>query len=247
MARRRIASIGHLRGRIERRNVRDQLLHHLRAAIIQGRLRPGQSLTQLDLAGAYGVSRQPVRQAIEVLAAEGLLLKSAQGGVTVTPLEPGWARDLYEVRAKLEVLAVERAATRFTPLGLERLAAVVQEGQERLRRGDVSELIDSDQRFHHAIYRAAGNPVLLETLGRYWSQVARVMRAILLLPGYPADVWHQHADIAQALCARDAPQAAELMRRHILGSMELLLQHPALLTTAATEAPQRPPEARLCT
>ena len=247
MARRRTVSIGHLRGRIERRNVQDQLLRHLRAAIIQGRLRPGQSLTQLDLAAAYGVSRQPVRQAIEVLAAEGLLLKSPQGGVTVTLLEPGWVRDLYEVRAQLEVLAVQHAAARFSQAGLERLATVVVEGQELARRGALTDLINADQRFHHAIYTAAGNRVLLEALGRYWSQVARVMRAILLLPGYPADVWHQHAGIVKALRARDAQRAGALMRTHILGSMERLLEDPTLLTRTATGASDPRAKAGLCT
>ncbi len=227
--------------------MQDQLLRHLRAAIIQGRLKPGQSITQLDLAAAYGVSRQPVRQAIEVLAADGLLVKSPHGGVTVTLLEAGWVRDLYEVRAQLEVLAVEHAATRFTQAGLERLAGVVKEGQELLPQGDLTTLIHADQRFHHAIYGAGNNRVLLETLGRYWSQVARVMRAILSLPGYPAEVWHQHAEIADALRARRAPRAAELMRQHILGSMELLLEHPTLLTAAATEASQQRQDARLCT
>lgn len=236
MPRRRTSAIADLRGHIDRRNVQDQLLGHLRAAIIQGRLRPGQSLTQLDLADAYGVSRQPVRQAIEVLATEGLLVRSPHGGVTVTPLEPGWVRDLYQVRSQLEVLAVEHAASRFTAADLERLSAVVEDGHDLLRRGELGGLINADQRFHHAIYTAAGNRVLSETLGQYWSQVARVMQAILSLPGYPADVWRQHAEIAAALRARNAPHAAELMRRHVLGSMERLLEDPRLLTPAAAAA-----------
>ena len=246
MARRRTSAIVALRGRIERRNVQDQLVRHLRAAVIQGRLGPGQSITQLDLAAAYGVSRQPVRQALEVLAAEGLLVKSPRGGVTVTSLEPGWVRDLYEVRAQLEVLAVEHAAATRTEAGLERLDAVVREGHALLRRGDVTDLIDADQRFHHAIYAAGNNRVLSETLGRYWSQVARIMRAILLLPGYPADVWQQHAAIVEALRARDARHAGGLMRQHILGALKLLLEDPTLLTAAATAASHRHREAERC-
>ncbi len=239
MRRRTATSLGDLRGRIERSNVQEQLVGQLRAAIIESRLRPGQTITQQELAAAYGVSRQPVRQAIEVLAAEGLMVKSPHGGAIITPLEAGWVRDLYEVRSRLEALAVQEAAARLTPERLGRLEAALRQGRQALARRDLAELIAADQRFHHTIYEAAGNRVLLETLGRYWSQVARVMRAILSLPGYSSEIWHQHGQIVEALRAHEAPRAADLIQRHVLGSLNLLLEHPSLLAgTAATTAPQ---------
>ncbi len=247
MRRRPATSLGDLRGHIERSNVQEQLVGQLRAAIIKGRLRPGQTITQQELAAAFRVSRQPVRQAIEVLAAEGLMAKSPHGGAIVTPLDPGWVRDLYEVRARLEALAVAEAAARLTPESLGRLEAALEQGRSAFARQNLAELIAADQRFHHTIYETAGNRVLLETLGRYWSQVARVMRAILSLPGYSGDIWQQHGQIVEALRAREAPRAADLIQRHVLGALNLLLEHPALLAGAATKASSQPSEANLCT
>lgn len=216
-----------LLGRVERSNVRHQLLRQLRQAIIEGRLAPGQTLTQEALAEAYKVSRQPVRQALEVLATEGLIVKLANGGAMVAPLELDFVRDLYEVRAQLEVLAIERATTSITKTELAQLEKLVQEAKQGLKRKDLEKLIGLDQRFHQLIYKASGNRVLQETLERYWSQLGRVMRAVLLIPKYPAEVWHQHIDVLNALRGRDSAMAAKLMKDHIISAMQLLLRSPS--------------------
>jgi DNA-binding GntR family transcriptional regulator len=218
-----------LLGRVERANIGYQLLSQLRQAIVEGRLAPGQTLTQKKLAEGYKVSRQPVRQALEVLASEGLTVRLANGGAMVAPLELDFVRDLYEVRAQLEVLAIERASTSITKAELAQLMRLIQGAKQSLERKDVAKLIGLDQRFHQLIYKASGNRVLQETLERYWSQLGRVMRAVLLIPEYPPEVWHQHVGILNALKDHDNKRAAKLMKDHIISAMQLLLNLPLQL------------------
>ncbi len=213
-----------LLGKVERANVRHQLLCQLRQAIIEGRLAPGQTLTQEELAKGYRVSRQPVRQALEVLATEGLIVRLANGGAMVAPLELDFVRDLYEVRAQLEILAIERSTASITSVELAQLERLAQEAKQSLKRKDLMKLIRLDQRFHQLIYKASGNRVLQEGLDRYWSQLGRVMHAVLLIPEYPVEIWHQHIEILNALKAHNKTMAAKLMKNHILSAMRLLLR-----------------------
>lgn len=144
--------------------VKQRLAAQLKEAIVQGRLRPGQRVIEGAWAREFGVAQTSVREAINLLVAEGFLVKSVGRSARVPLYSETDIAAIYQIRGALEALAAQLAAGRKANLSgvqnmLERLeSAAVQ--------GDVKQLIESDLGFHLALAEASGNPKLAEMLSR---------------------------------------------------------------------------------
>jgi DNA-binding GntR family transcriptional regulator len=144
--------------------VKEHLAAQLEDAIVQGRLLPGQRVVEGVWAREFGVAQASVREAINLLIADGFLVKSAGRSARVPQYSEADIGRIYEVRGALEGLAAELAAAAhadLTPLeaALERMSAAAA-------GGDVKALIAGDLAFHLALAQASGNPVLIDMLGR---------------------------------------------------------------------------------
>jgi DNA-binding GntR family transcriptional regulator len=144
--------------------VKEQLAESLRRAIVQGRLRPGQRVTEGPWAREFGVAQTSVREAINLLIKEGFLVKDAGRSARVPRYTAEDVTNIYQVRGALEALAAQRAAEAGADLAP--LEAALGRMESAAARGDVKELVESDLAFHLALAEASGNPLLVEMLER---------------------------------------------------------------------------------
>lgn len=183
----------------------------IRAAIRDGKLAPGERLTETDLAARFGVSRTPVRQAIARLEAEGLLTHEPRRGLTVTRPDHQQVVELYVMREVLEGAAARLAAQHASETEIAAMAEIVEHEPEVF--GDAGALAEVNQRLHGLLYLAAHNRYLLRSL----EQLAATMALLptLLTHGGRAEQAHdEHRAIIAAILARDGAAAESAARRH---------------------------------
>src|SRR5258708_1829875 len=174
-------------------------------AICSGELKSGARITQEELAQQFGVSRQPVLQAMMLLRREG---------VCVAPLDVQQARNLYVVRAALDGAAARLAAAHYTPHLVQRGRLLLDVGRRAVASGNVPAVIEADIDFHLFIYEASGNPLIGETAQPHWQHLPPVMPAALNQTHLPLSLSDEHEGILRALEAGQASEAEELCRGH---------------------------------
>jgi DNA-binding GntR family transcriptional regulator len=183
-------------------------------AICSGELKAGARITQEELANKFGVSRQPVLQAMMLLRREGFLVDAGRKGVCVAPLDVQQARNLYVVRAALDGAAARLAAANYTPYLRQRGRQLLDVGRRAVATGHIPSVIEADIDFHLFIYEASGNPVIGETAQPHWQHLRRVMAAALGEEDLRVSVWDEHEMILRALEAGQASEAEALCRGH---------------------------------
>src|SRR5947207_9444149 len=183
-------------------------------AICSGELKAGVRVTQEEFANRFGVSRQPVLQAMMLLRREGFLIDSGRKGVCVAPLDVQQARNLYVVRAALDSAAARLAAAHYTPRLVARGRALLEVGRRAVTSGSIPSVIEADIDFHLFIYEASGNPLIGETAQPHWQHLRRVMAAALSEGDLRVSVWDEHEGILRALEAGQVSEGEALCRGH---------------------------------
>jgi len=189
--------------------------------IADGSLPPSTHLIQEDLAARYGVSRQPIQQALLLLKSDGIVQDAGRRGLIVAPLDMQMMRDRYEVRAALDALAARLAAQRCaaSPAVAAQVGtdgtAIVEGGLAAVEAGDVNAMIAQDVAFHSFIYAASGNAMIAPSAELHWRFLRRVMGEVLRTSGPPIGIWEQHRDILNSIVAGDASAAEQRIVGHI--------------------------------
>jgi DNA-binding GntR family transcriptional regulator len=183
-------------------------------AICSGELKAGTRLTQEDLAQQFGVSRQPVLQAMMLLRREGFLTETGRKGVCVAPLDMQQVRNLYVVRGARDGAAARFAAARYTPELAHAGRLLIDVGRRAVASGNVPSVIEADIDFHLFVYEASGNPLIGETAQPHWQHLRRVMAAALSEDDMRVSVWDEHEGILRALEAHQVEEAEALCRGH---------------------------------
>jgi len=203
---------------LPRRTLTDAATEALRDRILHGALAAGTPLRQEALAAELGVSRIPLREALQRLEAEGLVVLLPHRGAVVAELPLDQVRELFELRAMLEADLIRRAVPRATASDHAEVRAAADAFAAALTVGAVSDLGAANFRLHQALYRPAGRPQSLELFGRLHQQSDRFLRLQLTLTDGGARAVREHRAIAAASRRRDATGAARLVRQHILGA-----------------------------
>jgi len=185
----------------------------LRKAILAGRYAPGERLTEDRLAQDFGVSRNPVREAIRALASEGLVDVTARQGAMVPSLTPGHARELIEVRAAVEGITARLAAQRHDPKIIARLKDILRRGMNAVASRQMELLSELNDQFHDALAEAGSNRVLGDLVR---SLRDRTAPAFAPMTTRAADrTWKDHAAILRAVIAGNEDLAAQRAADHI--------------------------------
>ena len=204
-------------------------------AICDGRLEPGERLTQESVAARLSASRQPVGQALMLLKQQKFVTEAGRRGLMVAPLDRDFMRWIYELRLGLEPLAAALAAQRAGAADIERGRALVAAGQRAIREGSMATLIGADMDFHMLVYAMSGNRLFTDTMGQLWNHLRRAMREVLLQRDYRRQIWTEHDQILRAIAERNADGAAALARAHLANAA--LSVQLTLPTAAADPAP----------
>ena len=183
--------------------------------ILRGRVQPGHRLDERELSERYGVSRTPIREALQRLAAHGLAIARGRQGLQVAQLSVTELLDALRVVAELEALAATQAALRITTSQRDVLETAHEACAGALARKDYNGFYDDNIDFHDAIAAASHNRVLQDELRRLSLKTAPYRRAITFQPGRMPASQPEHGAILAAILAGDSESAGVQMRRHI--------------------------------
>ncbi len=185
----------------------------VREAILSGRFKPGDRLTEVGLAKAFDVSRNPVREALRVLEVEGIVEINPRKGARVALLSSEEIEEIIELRAELESMSARFAARRCNDEGREELGKLLEDGNRADADGEVEVLTELNQKFHNEIAMAGKNRFLvgfMKTLHEktQWIFANRPEFNI-------AENWKEHAAILRAVIEADEELASVLAKRHV--------------------------------
>lgn len=194
----------------------------LREAIYSGELPAGTPLRLEELARSLGMSISPVREAVRRLEALGLAVHAPHRGAWVSELAIEDLHDTYEVRLTLEILAVRRAATRFTEGDAEAARAFLARYATAHRRGDSREARRAHTDFHFSLYGAAGSDWLVRVIRPAWENAERYRAASLARRGTLGQRQREHERILDACARQDPDAAAAELYRHLAVTANLV-------------------------
>jgi DNA-binding GntR family transcriptional regulator len=205
---------------IARRPLHDEVVARLRDAIIEHRLVPNERLNERVLCVRYGISRTPLREALKVLAQEGLVTLLPNRGAVVTPLTVTELEQTIEVMRPLEALAGELVVSRISDAGLAEIRALHHEMCAFHARGDLPNYFRANQAIHQHLVEQCGNRILTAT---YESLNTRIRR-FRYRANFSPERWHravaEHVEMLDALTARDGVRLGRLMSEHLVNKAE---------------------------
>lgn len=206
----------------------EYVTERIKEDVANGVISPGELIKQTALAKRYGVSPTPVREALRILEADGVITYAPHKGASVREMTPESARDLYRLRAAVDQAATQMAVERMTPAGL---AAV------RRKYNDISEAIEAKDRspaqlsllnraFHFSIYEHAST-LVVQHLELLWSRFTPAT-TLFIDEKHAVDLHGQHYEILEALESGDAELAGRLCAAHAMHAAELREHKPEL-------------------
>ncbi|MBI1368336.1 MAG: FCD domain-containing protein [Planctomycetes bacterium] len=198
------------------RTLAGRVHHELRKRILGGVIAPGTRLIVDKLAAEFDVSITPVREAMRLLERDGLIAFRPHCGATTTLPSAEHFADLNAVRSALEPVATRAACARLSQPDFVRLDQTLAVGYACIASdADVDAWLDADQRFHALLVHRSGNALLEEILGQLYDRIRLHREMYFISPQRLAQSVHEHAVIIEALRARDADKAGDLMSQHM--------------------------------
>jgi DNA-binding GntR family transcriptional regulator len=204
----------------------DQAYEVILDALCDGTFKPGDRLTQEDIAAKLNVSRQPITHALAVLKSQGFLIPSGRRGLTVTNIEPEFMQAVYQLRSAVESLAVELGTVRIDSPSVEKGRSLIEQGRNVVVAGDAKACLEADMNFHSFLYDLSGNSLIAETMKFNWLHIRRAMGQVLRFPGMSISVWKEHERIFESMVRGEASTASTLMRSHLLDAYERVSHDP---------------------
>lgn len=212
---------------VARDTLQQRVAVRLRELLIQGVLAPGAKLNERELCERLGVSRTPLREAIRLLAAEGLVTLDPGRGAFAPVLSLADVAHTFDVLAALEGLAAELSAALITDEELAELAELQQKMQSAFEHHDLPHYYQANARVHELLSAASRNPVLSAT----WKQLNARMHALRFRSNQDKVKWAQalkeHAQILAALQARDGLAVRDLLVQHLRRKRDAVVEQMA--------------------
>ncbi|WP_162938053.1 GntR family transcriptional regulator [Kiloniella sp. EL199] len=199
----------------------DAIAQQLRSEILRGEISGGDRLRQDHIAARFGASHVPVREALQKLGAEGLVLFQPRRGAMVTPLTMEDAQEITDIRIELECLALKKAITMFPVADYESAQQAIRKGNEA---EDLDQLMSANWDFHQSIYAGEQQPRLMKSLDALWLHNERYQRLVFETIPYKLKSQQEHADILAAVEAGKSDEAVDLLAQHINEGGAMMIQ-----------------------
>lgn len=187
----------------------------LKEKIVTLQLPPASLLNEAQLMTELGLGRTPIREALQRLAYENLVVILPRRGTIVADLNMSDFQKIFEIRLELEPYTARLAAERATPEQITAMETLFAHADAIIQRGDHHELIRLDHQAHALLAQAAQNEFLAEILEQLYTHILRLWHVSLHKVSRLAEAIEEHRDIIAAVKARDGNRAAEIMRAHI--------------------------------
>jgi DNA-binding GntR family transcriptional regulator len=219
--------------KLERKQLHDTVVEHMRNLIVEAVLAPGTKLNERELCETLGISRTPLREALKVLAAEGLIEILPNRGASVSKLSETEIMETFELMSVLEAMSGELACERITVVEIAEIKALHYAMLACKAQNDLPGYYSRNQAIHNKINEAARNSVLHQT----YLSLNRRLQALRFRSNFHVDKWdraaHDHDEMVKALEARDGKRLAEILRLHLLEKRDAVLSEPVSQSPAA--------------
>ena len=213
---------------IERhQTLREKILETIRDAILKGTLKPGERVSEPELAERFGISRTPIREAFRQLESEGYLEVVPRKGAVVASLSERDVVEFYSIKSILEGHAARIAAERMSERDLERLEAINAKLEQIAADGDIKAFFRVHNEFHELFIKASGNDKLAELINQLVLKFNRLRLASLAQPGRMNISVQEHRKIIEAFRQHDGDKAENLVRHTATIGAEVLIQNLA--------------------
>jgi DNA-binding GntR family transcriptional regulator len=226
----RLAQIAPVLPKVERQRLHDTVVDHLRNFIVEGLLASGAKLNERTLCETLGISRTPLREALKVLAAEGLIDILPNRGASVSRMTELEIRETFELMGGLEAFSGELACERMTPGELAEIKALHYAMLVCREQNDLSGYYTRNQAIHDKINDAARNTALRQM----YIAVNRRLQALRFRSNFQTAKWdsaiRDHEAMIEALDARDGKRMAEIMRSHLNSKRDAVLAERTMTT-----------------
>ena len=206
----------------ENTSLSEQIYIYLREEILEGRLKVGERLKQEKLAKEMNASRMPVREAIQRLEKEGLVVRKPNKGAVVSTFDHEHLNEVYMLRKTLEQMAVELAVPFLTSEKINYLIEVNKRLEKAANDKCYDKMLETNEKFHFALYECCGFPYLLEMLIDLWNKFPRYTFDIISDQG--KNSFNEHIEIIKACQKNDAKMAGEKTKVHIENAKIALLK-----------------------
>ncbi len=212
---------------VAQRTLSDEAADRLRSAIRNGSLRPGTRLVERDLAERLGMSRIPIREAIQRLAEEGLVRKATHRGTFVYAPTLAEIEEISSLRVVLEHFVAERVIGHWTPDHETKLRAIVGDMRRAAAANDLQQLYEQDFLFHSTLWEIARHGLLLEVVSGLRSRINRFLHeAIIALTTSQLDSHiASHDDLVEGLKSGDLAHVKTLFTLHVLAARDRILAY----------------------
>lgn len=210
---------------VEQRTLGDEAADRLRAAIRNGVLKPGTRLIERELAERLGMSRIPIREAIQHLVDEGLARKLPHRGAQVYIPTRDEIEEISSLRVVLERFVAERVIQRWQPDHEEQLRTIVNGMRQAARQQDSQEVYAQDYRFHLTLWQIAQHSMMFEVLSTLRARISRFLyeaNGALTMAELDMHI-NSHDDLVDVLLSGHVMEAQDAFTRHVLGAKERIL------------------------
>jgi DNA-binding GntR family transcriptional regulator len=221
-----------------RRSLHDELVGLLRDLIVDGELKPGQKVPEQDLCRRFGVSRTPLREALKVLAAEGIVTLTPNRGATVATITSEQIDELFPIMGVLEALAGELACKHATAGDVHRLRQMHDKMMQHFARGDRKGYLRLNREIHRELFAISGNAALAQMYEQLLVRTHAIRFIARKSPARWQEAVDDHAEMIAALEARDGARVADILRRHLDHKAQMVREALSLI------APEKPVAAR---
>lgn len=217
--------------RLARQHLHDTVVEHLRNLIVEAVLAPGMKLNERELCETMGISRTPLREALKVLAVEGLIEIAPNRGASVYKMSTMEILETFEFMSGLEAQAGELACLRITDQEIVEIKALHYAMLTCKAQGDLPGYYSRNQAIHDKINAAARNSVLRQT----YLSINRRLQALRFKSNYKTGKWdraaHDHEEMIKALETRDGKRLADILKQHLLDKRDAVMAMPDVAAT----------------
>lgn len=210
--------------RLENQSLRDRVLDAIEQALVSGALKPEDRVVEAEIAREAGISRGPVREAIQQLVGEGILVSVPHRGTFVARWTEREVAETYSMRALLESYAAALAMTRMNPQESAEMRAIVDEMFVRAREGNAPAVLELDLRFHHRLYELSGHATLERMLGELRRRISMLVNFDASTTPDLVEYAQNHQMLLEALHTGDRDHVEHAFREHIVAVGDALIQ-----------------------
>ena len=196
-------------------SLRYKVFKYIKAQIINGHYKPGESLVESKMADELSVSRTPIREAIRLLELEGLVDITPNKGAVVLGISRKDVEDIYAIRCLVEGLAARWAAERMSAIDKKEMQKIIDLMDFYSEKVDLDELAELDNRFHHIIYEASGSKILNLTLGNLHQYVQIARLESLKVPHRLDCTLAEHHAVLNAFLEGNPKKAEAALAEHV--------------------------------